>query len=60
MLPSFTACSQLLNHFIFCLIAILEEIYSSFQVFVQLMYFHTLGGKSNILIFNFFLTVLGI
>ena len=53
----FYCLSQLLTHCIFSLIVSLEEIYPLFQACVQLMYFHALGGKSNILIFKLFFDI---
>ena len=53
----FYCLSQLLTHCIFSLIVSLEEIYPLFQACVQLMYFHSLGGKSNVLIFKLFFDI---
>ena len=54
----FYRLSQLLTRCIFSLIASLVEIYPHFQAFVQLMYLHALGGKSNVLMFKLFFNVM--
>ena len=53
----FYRLSQLLTR-IFSLIASLVEIYPPFQAFVQLMYFHALWGKSNVLMFKLFFNIM--